>query len=181
MFNKLKIPSAHIQKHWFNQNEIHLVVLSFLKLSTAVNPTNLFLFVEVEHGGWRDCDWSIRGRGGGCPDVLHGLGSFEDGGLTAGLQGGLSFSPQPRTVLLKIRMRFWQVCNINPFLFIKTKRLFISSEGFSTLEEKKTPWYVIRGQRCPSVWVWKPFAGSSGSLRALFVWIQTFWLGCDSP
>ncbi len=32
----------------------------------------------------------------------------------------------------------------SPFLFIKHKRILISSEGFSTLE-KKTPWYVIRG------------------------------------
>ncbi len=40
---------------------------------------------------------------------------------------------------------------INPFLFIKNKRLFISSEGFSTLE--KTPLYVIREQCCPASWV----------------------------
>jgi hypothetical protein len=34
-------------------------------------------------------------------------------------------------------MQFHTLQNINPFLFIKNKRLFISSEGFSTFE--KTP------------------------------------------
>ncbi len=35
------------------------------------------------------------------------------------------------------------VRSLNPFLFIKNKRLFISSEGFSTLI--KTPCYFISG------------------------------------
>ncbi len=29
---------------------------------------------------------------------------------------------------------------------------------------KKKPWYVIRGQCCPSIWVWQPSADSNGSL-----------------
>ncbi len=56
--------------------------------------------------------------------------------------------------------------DFNPFLFIKNKRLFISSEGFSTLEKNA----LIREQCCSSSRVWRPFF--------LF---QTFWEGCDSP
>jgi hypothetical protein len=29
---------------------------------------------------------------------------------------------------------------------------------------KKTPWYVIRGQCCPTIWVWQPTADRNGSL-----------------
>ncbi len=54
-----------------------------------------------------------------------------------------------------------QFC-FNPFLLIKNKWLFISSEGFATFE--KTPWYVIRGQCCPSSQVWQPSADSNASL-----------------
>ncbi len=68
----------------------------------------------------------------------------------------------------------------NPFLFIKDNRLFISSEGFSTLE-KKTPWYVIRRQCCPSSRVWQPSADSKWQFGIRFFLIQTFWVRRDSP
>ncbi len=51
---------------------------------------------------------------------------------------------------------------VNPFLFIKNKRLFISLEGFSALE--KMSWYVLRGQGCSSSQAWQPSADSNGRL-----------------
>ncbi len=62
----------------------------------------------------------------------------------------------------------------------KIKRYLYHQMVFPPL--KKTPWYVIRGQYCPSSRVWQPSADSNDSLvGALFVWIQTFRVGCDSP
>jgi hypothetical protein len=49
----------------------------------------------------------------------------------------------------------------NRFLFIKNKPRFISSEGFSNLEKNALICYQGVG--------------------ALFVCIQTFWVGCYSP
>jgi hypothetical protein len=43
---------------------------------------------------------------------------------------------------------------------------------------KKTLWYVIRGQCCPSSRVWQPSAGSNGSFEPF---LFTFWVGPDSP
>ncbi len=66
--------------------------------------------------------------------------------------------------------------SVNPSLFIKSKQLFISSEGFSTLE-KKLLWYVLRGQCCPSSRLWQPSADSNGGLTH-FSWNLNFlgWL-----
>ncbi len=65
----------------------------------------------------------------------------------------------------------------NPFLFIKNKCLFISSEGFSSL--KKILWYVLRRQCCLSSRVWQPAADSNISLAHFFK-IWTCWVGCGS-
>jgi hypothetical protein len=67
----------------------------------------------------------------------------------------VQFIVQPNLLL---QLCWW----FNHFLFIKNKQLFISSQGFSSLVE--TPWYVIRGQCCPSSWVWQSSADSNGSL-----------------
>ncbi len=50
-----------------------------------------------------------------------------------------------------------------------------------SLSLKITPWYVLRGQCCPSCRVWQPFSDSNASLAPFLFWIQTFWVGCDSP
>ncbi len=61
----------------------------------------------------------------------------------------------------RIYMMWVQEC-FNPFLFIKNKWLYISSEGFSTLE--KTSWYVFRGQCCHSSRVGQPSVDNNGNL-----------------
>ncbi len=66
----------------------------------------------------------------------------------------------------------------NPFLFIKNKWLFISSEGFSALE-KNTVMCSLRAM-LPSSRVWQSSADSNDSLPHIF-WIWTSWVGSDSP
>jgi hypothetical protein len=63
---------------------------------------------------------------------------------------------------------------LNPFLFIKNKQLFISSEGFSALEKP-----ILRRPCCPSNRAWQPSADSNGCL-AHFLKIWTWCVGCDS-
>ncbi len=49
-----------------------------------------------------------------------------------------------------------------------------------TLKKKAVQWYVLRGQCCPSGWVWQPSADSIGSLAHYFL-IWTSWVRYDSP
>ncbi len=65
----------------------------------------------------------------------------------------------------------------NPFLFIKSKRIFISSEGFSALEKNA----VICSQRakkncCLSSWVWHPLQIEMGGLAHVFYLFILFYL-----
>ncbi len=62
------------------------------------------------------------------------------------------YSPQP----------YFSTNFINPFLFMKNKRLFISSEGFSTLAKNALICY--QRQCCPSSRVWQPSTDRNVSL-----------------
>ncbi len=66
---------------------------------------------------------------------------------------------------------------INPFLFIKNKQLFISTEGFSILEKNA----VICSQRAmlTSSQVWQPFADSIAGWGTFFI-IRTHCWGWQS-
>ncbi len=68
------------------------------------------------------------------------------------------------------------VCFFNPFLFIKTKRLYPQRVSPPL---KNMQWYVLRGQCCPSSQVWQPSADSNGRLAHFFK-IWTCWVGRDS-
>ncbi len=99
-------------------------------------------------------DWGGRGGGG---SVLAGVSSV-------GVAGPKESCDV--TIVYNGKLKCLESCTLlNPFLFIENKRPFLSSEGFSTLE--KMPWYVIRGQFCPSIW------GDSPLQIVMSVWIQT--------
>ncbi len=57
---------------------------------------------------------------------------------------------------------FQNILKFNPFVFIKNKWLFTSSEGFSALEKNSV--IFLRGQCCPSSWVWLTAANGNASL-----------------
>ncbi len=43
------------------------------------------------------------------------------------------------------------------------------------------PYYVLRGQWCPSSRLIQPYVDSNGRLAHFFFLIWTSWVGCDSP
>ncbi len=95
-----------------------------------------------------------------------------------------------RSTLDMEKLLFFIFKLFNPFIFIKSKRRDISSEGFSAREKNALicsqramlpavpiqswyvsrgqccphSWYDFRGQCCPSSWVWQPAADNSSCL-----------------
>jgi hypothetical protein len=95
--------------------------------------------------------WRRGGRGGGV--------YFLAGVSSVGVAGPKEFCDV--TIFYNGKLKWLESCTLlNPFLFIKNRRLFLSSEGFSTLEKNA----MICYQRAILGRAWQASADNKGPL-----------------